>query len=171
MLHAVLSSGVLPKSHLFYQLLDQFLRSALHLCFHGPGVETCEWPALVSFMKTMFFHFGQSCVNLMTGLGNMDCGRHGKILTAEEFLARHNITHFSVRSLQFSTPAANLESSVEIVAVLNFLEAVERRPHVSDASFKGHCVCLSSDEMQLKAALSYHRNTHTHCSWSSRQAH
>ena len=57
MLHAVLSSGVLPKSHLFYQQLDQLLRSALHLCFHGPGGEPCEWPALVSFMKTMFFPF------------------------------------------------------------------------------------------------------------------
>ena len=171
MLHAVLSSGVLPKSHLFYLLLDLFLRSALHLCFHGPEGETCEWPALVSFTKTMFLHFGQSSVNLMTALGNMDCGRQGKIITAGEYLARYNITHFSVRSPQFSTPAANLESSVEIVDVLNSLEAVKRRPHVSDASFRGHCVCLSSDEMNSREHFliteTYthtQTHTHTHCS-------
>ena len=63
------------------------------------GAVYCEWPALLAFMQTMLFNFGQSCSNLLTGLGKVDCGKH-VFLPGPDFFARHNITHFSVRSLQ-----------------------------------------------------------------------
>ena len=44
--------------------------------------------------------------------------------------------------------------------VLNFQDAVREKAHVQLPFFHGHAVCLAGDEMQLKAGLSYSRNTH-----------
>ena len=110
-------------------------------------------------MQTMLFNFGQSCINLLTGLGNVDCGKH-VFLPAPDFFARHNITHFSVRSLQALSPAPQLKLGPDIVDVLNFQDAVREKAHVELPFFHGHAVCLAGDEMQLKAGLSYSRNTH-----------
>ena len=63
-LHVLLSTGILAKSHLFYELVDHFLWSSLHLC----SDDVVQWPALTSFMETMKFSFGESAVNLLTGL-------------------------------------------------------------------------------------------------------
>ena len=114
MLHVLLSSEVLSRNHVFCQLIDQFLRSALHLTSHQEGGSPCEWPALSSFMQTMMFQFGQSCINLLTGLGYTDCGRHS-FLTAREFMSRHNITHFSVQSLQSMSPAARFNVEISTI--------------------------------------------------------
>ena len=56
----------------------------------------------------------------------------------------HNITHFSVRSLQSKSPAAKFNDidGVYIVDVLNFHDAVQGHPHVDLPSFRGHCVCM-----------------------------
>ena len=141
MLHVLLLSEVLSRNHVFYQLIDQFLRSALHLTSHQEGGSPCEWPALSSFMQTMMFQFGRSSINLLTDLGYTDCGRHS-FLTAREFMSRHNITHFSVQSLQSKSPAAKFNDCVDIVDVLNFHDAVQGHPHVDLPSFRGHCVCM-----------------------------
>ena len=141
MLHVLLSSEVLSRNHVFYQLIDQFLRSALHLTSHQEGGSPCEWPALSSFMQTMMFQFGQSCTNLLTGLGYTDCGID-IVSSQPESLSRHNITHFSVRSLQSKSPAAKFNDGVDIVDVLNFHDAVQGHPHVDLPSFRGHCVCM-----------------------------
>ena len=82
-------------------------------------IEHC--PNLSSFMQTMLFNFVPSCINLLTGLGNADCDKHA-FLTAPKFIARHNITHFSVRSLQALSPAPQLEPGPEVVDVLNNLQ-------------------------------------------------
>ena len=63
-------------------------------------------------------------------------------LTAREFMSRHNITHFSVRSLQSKSPAAKVNDCVDIVDVLNFHNAVQGHSHVDLPSFRGHCVCM-----------------------------
>ena len=70
-------------------------------------------------------------------------------------MSRHNITHFSVRSLQSKSPAAKFNDGVDIVDVLNVHDAVQGHPHVDLPSLRGHCVCVAADEMQLKAGLSY----------------
>ena len=152
MFHVVSSCGVLPKHHVFFQLVDQFLRSVLHLCAHDLGGRVCEWPALSAFMQTMLFNFGQSCIYLLTGLGNVDYGKH-VFLPAPDCFARHYITHFSVRSLQALSPAPQLKPSPDVVDVLNFQDAVRQKAHVQLPFFHSHAVCLAGDEMQLKAGL------------------
>ena len=44
--------------------------------------------------------------------------------------------------------------------MLNFQDAVREKAHVQLPFFHSHAVCLAGDDMQLKAGLSYSRNTH-----------
>ena len=66
--------------------------------------------------------------NLLTGLGNVDCGKH-VFLPARDFFARHNITNpfqrpFIAGSLP---PAPQLKPGPDVVDVLNFQDAVREK--------------------------------------------
>ena len=110
MLHVLLLSEVLSRNHVFYQLIDQFLRLELHLTSHQEGGSPCEWPALSSFLQTTMFQFGQSCINLLTGLGYTDCGRHkavakGPILRPwpDQFGAKKKRNCFKTKIIQLQS--------------------------------------------------------------------
>lgn len=78
---------MLSERHVFYQQIHAFLSVALGVISQGQAAQ--RYPALHSWIESMGFNFGESCIHMLSGVG-----KHGKGLdyveAPQEFIENRN---------------------------------------------------------------------------------
>ena len=103
------TSGILPKSHVFYQQVHSF-------CSHSMGLvdETLLpklYPALTRFQHAVQFNCKPVASYLLSGRGKHGCGRNYR-QTPQEYVDSHNFSFLHPRTITRNSPPGHMNNGI-----------------------------------------------------------
>ena len=148
------ASGILQKSHVFYQQVHSFCSNAMGLVKENQLPQL--YPALTRFQHAIQFNCKPVASYLLSGRGKHGCGRN-YCQTPQEYVDSHNFSFLQPRSIVRNSPPGHVTNGVIREDVKFCIRMCFEKECLAIANEKscGYICCIATDEMALKPALEY----------------
>ena len=154
----LVQSGLLQKSHIFYEEVKAFCSRALSSLLPSNPNFSQEFPALTAWLQSNQFLHGKSSSYVFSGIGGHGQGHLADIsMTPGEWIETHNFAGLTPRSITALQSPSHVTSGVQIDDVLNLFSSLEGADVVSlkKRGMVGYLVVTASDAMAIKPGLQF----------------
>lgn len=152
----LVQSGLLPKTHIFYEEVNAFCSRALS-CYSpiSQGFPE-EFPALTSWLQSNQFLHGKGATHFFNGIGGHGQGNLADIsMSPAEWIGSHNFAGLSARAISAMSPIPHVINGVKIDDVCQMFFQLKGTDAVSlkRQGVVGFLLATASDAMAIKPGL------------------
>lgn len=151
----LVQSGLLPKTHVFFELMRAFCSRALGYLSPVSNFSD-EFPAFMSWLQSNQLLHGKSATHFFSGVGGHEIGHLGSIsMSPTEWIQTHNFAGISPRAISAMNPVAHAIDGVKIDDVRRLFCQLKETNAISleRKSVIGFLTVTASDAKAIKPDL------------------
>jgi len=154
----LVQSGLLQKTHIFYEEVKAFCSRALSSLFPSNTNFSQEYPALTAWLQSNQFLHGKGSTYFFNGIGGHGQGHLADFsMTPAEWIGSHNFAGLTPRTITALQAPSHVTNGVQINDVLQLFMSLEGADVVSlrKHGMVGYLVVTASDVMAIKPGLQF----------------
>ena len=154
----LVQSGLLPKSHIFYEEVKAFCYRALSSLLPSNSRFSEEYPALTAWLQSNQFLHGKGSTYFFNGIGGHGQGHLADInMSPSEWIESHNFAGLAPRSITALQSTSHVTNGVQAEDVLRLFASLEGADVVNlrKHGMVGYLVVMASDAMVIKPGLQF----------------
>ena len=151
-------SGLLPRTHIFYEEVNAFCSRALSCYSTVSQAFPQEFPALTSWLQSNQFLHGKGATHFFNGIGGHGLGHLGEVsMSPAEWIQSHNFGGLSPRTLSKMNSMSHITNGVRIDDVCQMFFSLKGMNAISlkRQGVVAYLIATASDAMAIKPCLQF----------------